>query len=79
MTHFTDLSATQLAEGYKAKEFTATEVTKAHLAEIEKQNSNLNVFLEVYDDALAQAESCRQGTGARKRSPTHRRTHSSER
>lgn len=56
MAHLTDLSATQLAEGYKAKEFTATEVTKAHLAEIEKQNSNLNVFLEVYDDALAQAE-----------------------
>lgn len=52
----TDLNAQEIAAGYKKGEFSAVDVTRAHLAVIEKRNSELNVFLEVYDDALAQAE-----------------------
>lgn len=52
----TDLNAKEIAAGYAKKEFSAVDVTKAHLGAIEKRNTELNVFLEVYDDALAQAE-----------------------
>lgn len=51
----TNLNAKELREGYAKKEFSATDVTKAHLAVIEKKNPELHVFLEVYDDALVQA------------------------
>ena len=47
----TDLSATELAKGFRAKEFSAVEATKACLARIEKENPKLNAFLEVFDDA----------------------------
>jgi aspartyl-tRNA(Asn)/glutamyl-tRNA(Gln) amidotransferase subunit A len=53
----TDLSAGELAKGYRAKTFSAVDVTKACLAKIEKENAPLNIFLEVFDDAL---ESARQ-------------------
>jgi len=37
------------------KDFSAEELAKAYLAEIEKKNPELNVYLEVYDDVLEQA------------------------
>ena len=55
MADLTNLSARELAAGYRAKEFSAVDVTKAHLSVIEKRNPELNVFLEVYDDALKNA------------------------
>lgn len=51
MKDLTELSATELARGYRAKEFSALEATRAHLARIEKENPKLNAFLEVFDDA----------------------------
>ncbi len=51
-----ELSAAELAAGYRAKEFSAVDVTNAHLAEIKKRNPELNAYLEVFDDALLQAE-----------------------
>ena len=51
----TELSARELAEGYRKKSFSAVEVTAAHLARIEKENAPLNIFLEVFDDALKSA------------------------
>lgn len=52
----TDLSAGELAKGYRAKEFSAVDATKAFLARIEKENPKLNAFLEVFDDALEGAK-----------------------
>lgn len=52
----TDLSAAELAKGYRAKQFSAVDVTKACLARIDKENSKLNAFLEVFSDAEAQAK-----------------------
>ena len=52
----TSLSAKELAEGYRRKEWTARQVTEAHLTCIEKDNTNLNIFLEVYSDVLEQAD-----------------------
>jgi len=39
-----------------SKEITAVELAQSFLAEIEKKNPDLNAYLEVYDDVLAQAE-----------------------
>jgi aspartyl-tRNA(Asn)/glutamyl-tRNA(Gln) amidotransferase subunit A len=47
----TDLSAGELAKGYRAKEFSALDATRAHLARIESENPKLNAFLEVFGDA----------------------------
>lgn len=52
----TDLSAGELARGYRTKEFSAVDVARAHVAQIDKKNAELNVFLEVYDDVLSSAE-----------------------
>ncbi len=54
--NLTDLSATDIAAGYRAKEFSAVEVTRAHLKRIETENPKLNAYLEVYDDVEAQAK-----------------------
>jgi aspartyl-tRNA(Asn)/glutamyl-tRNA(Gln) amidotransferase subunit A len=51
----TDLSAIEIAKGYRAKEFSAVDVTKAHLKRIESENPKLNAYLEVFDDAEAGA------------------------
>lgn len=39
------------------KEFSVRELTESYLKEIENKNPDWNVYLEVFDDALAQAES----------------------
>jgi len=52
----TELSAKELAAGYRAKDFTAREVVQAHLSRIEKENPRLNAYLEVFDDALEGAD-----------------------
>ncbi len=52
----TDLTAKEIAKGYRAKEFSAVDVTRAHLLRIEKENPTLNAFLEVFDDAEASAK-----------------------
>ncbi len=51
----TDLSAKELAEGYRSKKFSAVEVARTYLASIEKINPTLNAYLEVYDDVLLRA------------------------
>lgn len=52
MADLTDLTAAELAKGYRAKEFTATEVTGAYLTKIESENPKYNAYLEVFTDAL---------------------------
>ncbi|MDE2188460.1 MAG: Asp-tRNA(Asn)/Glu-tRNA(Gln) amidotransferase subunit GatA [Patescibacteria group bacterium] len=42
-------------EGLKNGDFTATDLAKSALAEIESKNKELNAFLEVYDNVLVQA------------------------
>ena len=52
----TDLSAQAIAKGLRAKEFSAVDVTRAHLNKISEKNTELNAFLEVFDDAEANAK-----------------------
>lgn len=52
----TDVSVRDLAKGYRAREFSAVDVLRAHHAKIEKENPKLNAFLEVFDDGEKQAE-----------------------
>lgn len=49
------LSITEAAKKLQAKEITAVDLARACLADIEKNNKNLNIFLEVFDDVLEQA------------------------
>lgn len=54
-----DLATLTIASARKkldAKEFTARELAMAYLAEIERKNPDINAYLEVYDDVLAQAD-----------------------
>lgn len=55
MPELTDLTAKELAVGYRAKQFSAVEVTRAHLKRIEIENPKLNAYLEVFSEAEASA------------------------
>ena len=61
----TDLSAADVARGYRAREFSAADVVRAYLSRIEKENPILNAYLEVFDDAheVARAADERLATG----------------
>lgn len=52
----TELTAKELAAGYRTKAFSVADVVTAHLDRIEKENPRLNAYLEVFDDALKRAE-----------------------
>ncbi len=47
MTNFTELTISQLTEGYRKKEFKAVEVTEAYLKRIEEVDSKVKAYLEV--------------------------------
>src|SRR5581483_4653943 len=52
-----DLTIQQLHEGFKKKDFSSTEVTKAYLEHIKKTDKKIDAFLSVTEDlALAQAK-----------------------
>jgi aspartyl-tRNA(Asn)/glutamyl-tRNA(Gln) amidotransferase subunit A len=52
----TKLTIAAAAKGLRAKEFSATELAKAHLARIEERNPDLNAFITISDEsALAEA------------------------
>ena len=55
-TDITNKTAKELATGYRAKEFSATDVIRAHIERIEKENPRLNAYLEVFDDVLESVE-----------------------
>lgn len=52
----TNLSLQELSAGYRKKEFSARDVVRAYRARIEKENPELNAFLEVFDDSEEQAD-----------------------
>ncbi len=52
----TDLSAKEIAHGYRAKTFSAVDVAHAHLTRTDKENPKLNAYLEVFDDVLEHAK-----------------------
>ncbi len=57
MTELTDLSIAEAREGLKRKDFSATELTRAHLAAIEAANPALNAYvLPTPERALAMAK-----------------------
>lgn len=57
MSELTGLTLAEARDGLKAKTFSATELTKAHIQAIEAANPVLNAYvLETPDHALAQAK-----------------------
>lgn len=56
MSELTDLSAKELARGYRAKDFSTVDVVTAYRKKIERENPALNVYLEVFDDVTVAAE-----------------------
>ncbi|MFA5777902.1 MAG: Asp-tRNA(Asn)/Glu-tRNA(Gln) amidotransferase subunit GatA [Candidatus Paceibacterota bacterium] len=56
MIDLNTLTITEARKKLDAKEFSAVDLALAYLAEIEKKNSELNAYLEIYDDVLEQAK-----------------------
>jgi aspartyl-tRNA(Asn)/glutamyl-tRNA(Gln) amidotransferase subunit A len=56
MSDLNKLSITEAAAKLKAGEITAVDLARACLTEIEAKNKDLNIFLEVFEDVIAQAE-----------------------
>lgn len=57
MTDLTDLGVAELRDGLKAKKFSATEVAKATLAKVERENPHYNAFITITPErALEQAK-----------------------
>jgi len=54
--NLTDLTITELAGGYRRRDFSAVDVVRASRARIEKENPQLNAFLEVFGDVEKEAE-----------------------
>jgi aspartyl-tRNA(Asn)/glutamyl-tRNA(Gln) amidotransferase subunit A len=50
------LSLAETVEGLRAKRFSSRQVTEAYLDRIAAENGKLNAYLEVFEDALAQAD-----------------------
>ena len=55
MAELTRKSIAELAAGLRAREFSAVELARSYLDAIGAENGGLNVYLEVYDDAIEQA------------------------
>src|SRR3989344_5440595 len=51
-----DLTIKEARRALDAKEFSAVELASAYLEEIKKKNTELNAYLEVFDDVLDQAK-----------------------
>src|SRR3989344_5060997 len=51
-----DLTIKEARRALDAKEFSAVELAQAYLEEIKKKNTELNAYLEVFDDVLEQAK-----------------------
>lgn len=56
MSSLTDLTIKEAGVKLAAGEITAVDLARACLANVEARNKELNVYLEVFDDVLAQAE-----------------------
>jgi aspartyl-tRNA(Asn)/glutamyl-tRNA(Gln) amidotransferase subunit A len=56
MNELNQLSIIEAAKKMQAGEITAVDLARACLAEIEKKNKDLNIYLEVFDDVITQAE-----------------------
>ncbi|MGE0854740.1 MAG: Asp-tRNA(Asn)/Glu-tRNA(Gln) amidotransferase subunit GatA, partial [Hyphomicrobiaceae bacterium] len=70
MTDLTRLTLAEAKAGLAAKEFTAVELTKAHIDAVEKANPNLNAFvLATPEHALKQASAADQRIAKKKAKP----------
>ena len=56
MIDLTTLTIVSARKKLDAKQFSAVDLAQAYLNEIKKKNSELNAYLEVYDDVLEQAK-----------------------
>src|SRR3989344_1361500 len=65
-----DLTIIELHEGFKKKQFTSTEVTKAYLEQIKKTDGQIGAYLTVTEElALAQAEAADKIIATKKEFP----------
>ena len=53
---FTTLSLAELVEGLSSKDFSARELSEGYLKIIDDKNSDVDAYLEVFDDVLRQAD-----------------------
>lgn len=56
MIDLKSLTISQARNKLDKKEFSSVELAKSYLSEIEKKNSDINAYLEVFSDVLVQAE-----------------------
>ena len=56
MDDLTTLTLAVLAAGFRAKKFSSRQVAQAYLDRAAAENPTLNAYLEIFDDALAQAD-----------------------
>ncbi len=56
MSSLADLTIAEAGKKLQAGEITAVDLARACLANVEAKNKELNVYLEVFDDVIAQAE-----------------------
>ncbi|MFA6463467.1 MAG: Asp-tRNA(Asn)/Glu-tRNA(Gln) amidotransferase subunit GatA [Candidatus Paceibacterota bacterium] len=56
MINLKELTIKEARRSLEAKEFSAVDLASAYLEIIKEKNSDLNAYLEIYDDVIAQAE-----------------------
>lgn len=56
MIDLKNLTIKKAQEGLRNKEFTSFDLTSAYIEEIKKRNTNVNSYLEIFEDALEQAK-----------------------
>lgn len=56
MIDLANLTIKEASKKLRSGELNSVDLTKAYLAEIEKKNQNIFAYLEIFDDAIAQAE-----------------------
>ncbi len=57
MKKFNNLTIRSFQDGLRAKDFSAEEITRTYLANINKENKNLNAYLDIFeDDSIKEAK-----------------------
>ena len=69
--HLEELTLTESAELIKRHKISSVELTMSYLKRIETENTALNAYLEVFDDALEEARARDADTGGKISSPLH--------
>src|SRR4051812_8895641 len=69
MSNLNELTIAEARKKLDAGEITAVDLARVCLDEIEKNNSRLNIYLEVFEDVVAQAEAADERRKAGEKEP----------